>query len=60
MSTDNPEVDEAKTKNAGIGKSFSQLIVPDRFTTFALMIDPCLERDTLVRIEPGSFKSVCP
>jgi hypothetical protein len=42
-------------KNAGIGKSFSQLIVPDRFTTFALMIDPCVERDSLVRLQPGSF-----
>src|SRR6516164_8392916 len=27
----------------------------DRFTTFTLMIDPCLERDALVRLQPGSF-----
>jgi hypothetical protein len=48
-----PDVDEAKTKNAGICKSFPQLIVPDRFTAFALMIDPCLQSDALVRLEPG-------
>jgi hypothetical protein len=31
----NPEEDQAKAKYARICESFSQLIVPDRFTAFA-------------------------
>src|SRR5262249_46275583 len=40
---------------ARIRESFSQLVMPDRLAAFALMIDPRLQGDSLVRRQPSSF-----
>jgi hypothetical protein len=50
----------AKTKNARICERLSQRVLPDRFTTFSLVVESCLQGHTLVRFKPSGFSGfVC-